>query len=129
MITQPGESSPGHWDTYSPRLWVVESTAGAIRPGLTEGWYECLEYDKKTNVFTLLNGQAPQASTVTEEAAPGTHAVARAWEVAAEETLELTTIRDADTRREVAVPPHSPFWPTWTRPTVRPQAKQLCAAA
>jgi hypothetical protein len=56
MITQPGESSRGHFDTYSPRLWVVESTAGAVRPGLTEGWYECLEYDKKTSVFTFDRG-------------------------------------------------------------------------
>ena len=56
MISQPGESSHGHWDTYSPRIWVVESTAGAIKPGLTEGWYECLEYDKKTGVFTLDRG-------------------------------------------------------------------------
>jgi hypothetical protein len=56
MITQPGTSSPGHFDTYSPRLWVVESTAGAIRPGLTEGWYECLEYNDKTGVFTLDRG-------------------------------------------------------------------------
>jgi hypothetical protein len=56
MISQPNESSHGHWDTYSPRLWVVESTAGAMKPGLHEGWYECLEYDKKTNVFTLDRG-------------------------------------------------------------------------
>lgn len=56
MITEPGKSSNGHFDTYSPRLWVVESTAGAIRPGLTEGWYECLDYDKKTGVFTLERG-------------------------------------------------------------------------
>jgi hypothetical protein len=56
MITQPGESSPGHFDTYSPRLWVVESTAGAVRPGLTEGWYACLEYDQKTGVFTFDRG-------------------------------------------------------------------------
>lgn len=56
MITQPGESSPGHFDTYSPKLWVVESTAGAVRHGLTEGWYECLEYDQKTSIFTFDRG-------------------------------------------------------------------------
>jgi hypothetical protein len=56
MISQPGEWSHGHWDTHTPRLWVVESTAGAIQPGLTEGWYACLEYDKKTKVFTLDRG-------------------------------------------------------------------------
>src|SRR6185437_10394296 len=32
MISQPGESAPGS-DTYTPKLWVVESTAGAMRPG------------------------------------------------------------------------------------------------
>jgi hypothetical protein len=56
MISQPGTSSHGHFDTYLPRLWVVESTAGAMSPGLTEGWYECLEYDKKTGIFTLDRG-------------------------------------------------------------------------
>jgi hypothetical protein len=56
MISQPGKWSHGHFDTYSPRLWVVESTAGAVRPGLTEGWYACLDYDKKTGIFTLDRG-------------------------------------------------------------------------
>jgi len=62
MISEPGHRSPGHWDTYSPRLWVVESTGGAISPGLTEGWYECLEYDQKKKVFTLDRGPEIQAS-------------------------------------------------------------------
>jgi hypothetical protein len=57
MITQAGESSKRlNWDTYNPRLWVVESTAGAINPGLTEGWYECIDYDQKKGVFTLDRG-------------------------------------------------------------------------
>lgn len=56
MITQAGMSAPGHWDTYSPKLWVVESTAGSVPPGLHEGWYECLDYNKKTGIFHLDRG-------------------------------------------------------------------------
>ncbi|MBV6431421.1 MAG: hypothetical protein IANPNBLG_01551 [Bryobacteraceae bacterium] len=62
MITEPGRRSFGHWDTYSPRLWVVESTGGAVRPGLSEGWYECLDYNAKTGVFTLDRGEGIQAA-------------------------------------------------------------------
>ncbi|MEO8132015.1 MAG: hypothetical protein ABJF23_32265 [Bryobacteraceae bacterium] len=56
MVTEPSRRSAGHWDTYSPRLWVVESTAGALQPGLSESWYECLDYKQSTGVFTLSRG-------------------------------------------------------------------------
>jgi hypothetical protein len=61
MITQAGQASPGrYWDT-SPRLWVVESTAGAVQPGLTEGWYELVDWNEKTGVFKFNRGAAIQA--------------------------------------------------------------------
>ncbi len=56
MITEPNETMPGTFDPYSPRVFVVESTLGALDPGLSEGWYECLSYDKKKRTFKLFRG-------------------------------------------------------------------------